>query len=227
MKKIRAIIFNSMHSIGVLIGSIFFLIGIIEILIGALIPAARNVIFFQGLAFLFIGTMIPSLSFYESITMCILMPIRGKEYFIANTIFSLSVNFLSVFILSLILYIINFFLPIEDFKLLILIMFIYLPAAISFNMILCAVSIKGGLLRSIITSVIACGLPSTVLPLVSIGLNTSHDKLKAFFQIIPFPFFLLAVYLVSLVLILISFFLGTRNFNKFRVKGFMLRNKNR
>ncbi|UTC74583.1 hypothetical protein E4O03_10250 [Treponema sp. OMZ 792] len=227
MKKVKAIIFNSMHSVGVLIGSIFFLIGIIEILIGALIPAARNVIFFQGLMFLFVGTMIPSLPFYESITMYILMPIHGKEYFIANSIYSLSVNFLSVFILSLILYIINFFLPIEDFKLLILIMFIYLPAAISFNMILCAVAIKGGLLRSIITSVIAYGLPPTVLTLVTIGLNTSHDKLKSFFEIIPFTLFFLAVYLVSLVLILISFFLGTRNFNEFRIKGFMLRNKNR
>ncbi|UTC62938.1 hypothetical protein E4O05_03310 [Treponema sp. OMZ 787] len=225
MKKIRAIIFNSMHSIGVLIGSIFFLIGIIEILIGALIPAARNVIFFQGLMFLFIGTMIPSLPFYEYITMYILMPIRGKEYFIANTIYSLSVNFLSIFTLSLILYIINFFLPIEDLKLLIWILFIYLPSSVTFNMILCAVSIKGGLLRSIITSVIAYGLPPTVLTLVSIGLNTSHDKLKSFFQIIPFTLFFLAVYLVSLVLILISFFLGTRNFNKFRFKSFMLRNK--
>ena len=97
MKKIKAIIFNYTHGISSLIGAVFFLIGIVEIIIGASIPAARNVIFFQGLMFLFIGTMLPSLTFYESITMYILMPIRGKEYFIANIIYSLLINFFAVF----------------------------------------------------------------------------------------------------------------------------------
>jgi len=225
MKKIMAIIFNSMHSIGTLIGSIFFLIGIIEIIIGALIPAARNVIFFQGLMFLFIGTMIPSLTFCEYITMCILMPIRGKEYFIANIIYSLTVNFLAVFGLSLILYVTNLFMPIEDLKLLILTMLFYLPVAIAFNMILFAIQVKGGLLRSIITSIIAYGLPTAALTVISIYLNTSHDKLKSFFQIIPYPLFLLAVYIISLLIILISYFIGKRNFNKFRFKSFMIMNQ--
>lgn len=225
MKKIRAIIFNSMHSIGTLIGSIFFLIGIIEIIIGALIPAARNVIFFQGLMFLFIGTMVPLVSVYESIITYILMPIRGKEYFIANIIYSLTVNFLAVFSLSLILYVTNLFMPIEELKLLILTMLFYLPVSIAFNMILFAIQVKGGLLRSIITSIIAYGLPPAALTVISICLNSSHDKLKSFFQIIPYPLFLLAVYIVSLLIILISYFIGKRNFNKFRFKSFMIINQ--
>ena len=225
MKKIRAIIFNSMHSIGTLIGSIFFLIGIIEIIIGALIPAARNVIFFQGLMFLFIGTMVPLVSVYESIITYILMPIRGKEYFIANIIYSLTVNFLAVFSLSLILYVTNLFMPIEELKLLILTMLFYLPVSIAFNMILFAIQVKGGLLRSIITSIIAYGLPPAALTVISICLNSSHDKLKSFFQIIPYPLFLLAVYIVSLLIILISYFIGKRNFNKFRFKSFMIMNQ--
>ena len=225
MKKIMAIIFNSIHSVGTLIGSIFFLIGIIEIIIGALIPAARNVIFFQGLMFLFIGTMVPLVSVYESIITYILMPIRGKEYFIANIIYSLTVNFLAVFSLSLILYVTNLFMPIEELKLLILTMLFYLPVSIAFNMILFAIQVKGGLLRSIITSIIAYGLPPAVLTVISIYLNTSHDKLKSFFQIIPYPLFLLAVYIVSLLIILISYFIGKRNFNKFRFKSFMIINQ--
>ena len=225
MKKIRAIIFNSMHSIGTLIGSIFFLIGIIEIIIGALIPAARNVIFFQGLMFLFIGTMVPLVSVYESIITYILMPIRGKEYFIANIIYSLTVNFLAVFSLSLILYVTNLFMPIEELKLLILTMLFYLPVSIAFNMILFAIQVRGGLLRSIITSIIAYGLPPAALTVISICLNSSHDKLKSFFQIIPYPLFLLAVYIVSLLIILISYFIGKRNFNKFRFKSFMIINQ--
>ena len=225
MKKTKAIIFNSMHSIGTLIGSIFFLIGIIEIIIGALIPAARNVIFFQGLMFLFIGTMIPSLTFYEYITMCILMPIRGKEYFIANIIYSLTVNFLAVFGLSLILYVTNLFMPIEEFKLLILTMLFYLPVSIAFNMILFAIQVKGGLLRSIITSIIAYGLPPAALTVISIYLNTSHDKLKSFFQIIPYPLFIFTVYIISSLIVLISYFIGKRNFNKFRFKSFMIMNQ--
>ena len=225
MKKIRAIIFNSMHSIGTLIGSIFFLIGIIEIIIGALIPAARNVIFFQGLMFLFIGTMVPLVSVYESIITYILMPIRGKEYFIANIIYSLTVNFLAVFSLSLILYVTNLFMPIEELKLLILTMLFYLPVSIAFNMILFAIQVRGGLLRSIITSIIAYGLPTSALTVISICLNSSHDKLKSFFQIIPYPLFLLAVYIVSLLIILISYFIGKRNFNKFRFKSFMIINQ--
>ena len=215
MKKTKAIIFNSMHSIGTLIGSIF----------GALIPAARNVIFFQGLMFLFIGTMIPSLTFYEYITMCILMPIRGKEYFIANIIYSLTVNFLAVFGLSLILYVTNLFMPIEELKLLILTMLFYLPVSIAFNMILFAIQVKGGLLRSIITSIIAYGLPPAALTVISIYLNTSHDKLKSFFQIIPYPLFILTVYIISSLIVLISYFIGKRNFNKFRFKSFMIMNQ--
>lgn len=225
MKKIKAIIFNYTHGISSLIGAVFFLIGIVEIIIGASIPAARNFIFFQGLMFLFIGTMIPSLPFYESITMYILIPIRGKEYFIANIIYSLLINFFAVFSLSIILSFINFFIAIEDFKFIILIMLFYFPIAIAFTLSLCAISVRGGLLRTIIVSIIAYGFPPALATLLNLYLMNSQNTVQTFFEIWNWHLLFLFVYVASLIVVLISYFIGIRNFNKFRLTGFMIKNR--
>ena len=51
------------------------------------------------------------------------------------------------------------------------------------------------------------------------------ELIKSFFERVSYPLFILAVYIISLVIILISYFIGKRNFNKFRFKSFMIMNQ--
>ena len=98
------------------------------------------------------------------------------------------------------------------------------PFIIAFSMTLSALSIKGGLLRFIIIMTVGYGL----FPAVAMMMISDLPKLeliKSFFERVSYPLFILVVYIVSLLIILISYFIGIRNFNKFRFKSFMIMNQ--
>lgn len=225
MKKIRAIIFNSMHSINFVLGGIFCLIGFIEMIIGMLIPIplAMKILFFQGLIFFCYGLITNQFSLYDQTLVFILTPVRGKEFFKAKLIYSIFTSFFALMFLGLILFLINIFIPIWDLKFMIFIGPILFPFIIAFSMILSALSIKGGLLRFIIM-IVGYGLfPS--LSMMMISDLPKLELIKSFFERVSYPLFLLVVYIVSLLIILISYFIGKRNFNKFRFKSFMIINQ--
>ena len=125
--------------------------------------------------------------------------------------------------LGLILFLINIFIPIWDLKFMIFIGPILFPFIIAFSMILSALSIKGGLLRFIIM-IAGYGL----FPAVSMIMISDLPKLeliKSFFERVSYPLFILTVYIISSLIVLISYFIGKRNFNKFRFKSFMIMNQ--
>ena len=226
MKKIMAIIFNSIHSVNFVLGGIFCLIGFIEMIIGMLIPIplAMKILFFQGLIFFCYGLITNQFSLYDQTLVFILTPVRGKEFFKAKLIYSIFASFFALMFLGLILFLINIFIPIWDLKFMIFIGPILFPFIIAFSMILSALSIKGGLLRFIIIMIVGYGL----FPSLSVMMISDLPKLeliKSFFERVSYPLFLLAVYIVSLLIILISYFIGKRNFNKFRFKSFMIINQ--
>ena len=225
MKKIRAIIFNSMHSINFVLGGIFCLIGFIEMIIGMLIPIplAMKILFFQGLIFFCYGLITNQFSLYDQTLVFILTPVRGKEFFKAKLIYSIFTSFFALMFLGLILFLINIFIPIWDLKFMIFIGPVLFPFIIAFSMILSALSIKGGLLRFIIM-IVGYGLfPS--LSMMMISDLPKLELIKSFFERVSYPLFLLAVYIISLLIILVSYFIGIRNFNKFRFKSFMIMNQ--
>ena len=227
MKKIMAIIFNSIHSVNFVLGGIFCLIGFIEMIIGMLIPIplAMKILFFQGLIFFCYGLITNQFSLYDQTLVFILTPVRGKEFFKAKLIYSIFTSFFALMFLGLILFLINIFTPIWDLKFMIFIGSILFPFIIAFSMILSALSIKGGLIRFIIIMIIAYGLLPTISIMMISSLNGNIEIVKSFFETVQPPLFLLAVYLVSLLIILISYFISIRNFNKFRFKSFMIMNQ--
>lgn len=226
MKKTKAIIFNSMHSVNFVLSGIFCLIGFIEMIIGILIPIplAMKILFFQGLIFFCYGLIINQLSLYDQILVFILTPVRGKEFFKVKLIYSIFTSFFALMFLGLILFLINIFTPIWDLKFMIFIGSVLFPFIIAFSMTLSALSIKGGLLRFIIIMTVGYGL----FPAVAMMMISDLPKLeliKSFFERVSYPLFILVVYIVSLLIILISYFIGIRNFNKFRFKSFMIMNQ--
>ena len=226
MKKIRAIIFNSINSVNFVLSGIFCLIGFIEMIIGLLIsiPQAMRILFFQGLIFFCYGLIINQLSLYDQISIFILTPVGGKDIFKAKLIYSILTSFFALMFLGLILFLINIFIPIWDLKFMIFIGPILFPFIIAFSMILSALSIKGGLLRFIIIMIVGYGLfPS--LSMMMISDLPKLELIKSFFERVSYPLFLLAVYIISLLIILVSYFIGIRNFNKFRFKSFMIMNQ--
>nr|WP_314779630.1 hypothetical protein [uncultured Treponema sp.] len=225
MKKIMAIIFNSIHSVNFVLGGIFCLIGFIEMIIGMLIPIplAMKILFFQGLIFFCYGLITNQFSLYDQTLVFILTPVREKEFFKAKLIYSIFASFFALMFLGLILFLINIFIPIWDLKFMIFIGPILFPFIIAFSMILSALSIKGGLLRFIIM-IAGYGL----FPAVSMIMISDLPKLeliKSFFERVSYPLFILTVYIISSLIVLISYFIGKRNFNKFRFKSFMIMNQ--
>lgn len=225
MKKIMAIIFNSIHSVNFVLGGIFCLIGFIEMIIGMLIPIplAMKILFFQGLIFFCYGLITNQFSLYDQTLVFILTPVREKEFFKAKLIYSIFASFFALMFLGLILFLINIFIPIWDLKFMIFIGPILFPFIIAFSMILSALSIKGGLLRFIIM-IAGYGL----FPAVSMIMISDLPKLeliKSFFERVSYPLFILTVYIISSLIVLISYFIGKRNFNKFRFKSFMIINQ--
>ncbi|MGI5084986.1 hypothetical protein [Treponema putidum] len=226
MKKIRAIIFNSINSVNFMLGGIFCLIGFIEMIVGLLIsiPQAMRILFFQGLIFFCYGLIINQLSLYDQISIFILTPVRGKDIFKAKLIYSILTSFFALMFLGLILFLINIFIPIGDIKFMIFIGLVLFPLIISFSMILSALSIKGGLLRFIIIMIVGYGLFPAV-SMIMISDLPNLELIKSFFERVHYPLFLLAVYIISSLIVLISYFIGKRNFNKFRFKSFMIMNQ--
>ena len=220
-----AIIFNSIHSVNFVLGGIFCLIGFIEMIIGMLIPIplAMKILFFQGLIFFCYGLITNQFSLYDQTLVFILTPVREKEFFKAKLIYSIFASFFALMFLGLILFLINIFIPIWDLKFMIFIGPILFPFIIAFSMILSALSIKGGLLRFIIM-IAGYGL----FPAVSMIMISDLPKLeliKSFFERVSYPLFILTVYIISSLIVLISYFIGKRNFNKFRFKSFMIINQ--
>ena len=204
MKKIMAIIFNSIHSVNFVLGGIFCLIGFIEMIIGMLIPIplSMKILFFQGLIFFCYGLITNQFSLYDQILVFILTPVRGKEFFKAKLIYSIFTSFFALMFLGLILFLINIFTPVWDLKFMIFIGLVLFPFIIAFSMILSALSIKGGLLRFIIIMIVGYGLLPTISIMMISSLNGNIEIVKSFFETVQPPLFLLAVYLVCLVLIL-------------------------
>ena len=226
MKKIRAIIFNSINSVNFVLSGIFCLIGFIEMIIGLLIsiPQAMRILFFQGLIFFCYGLIINQLSLYDQISIFILTPVGGKDIFKAKLIYSILTSFFALMFLGLILFLINIFIPIGDIKFMIFIGLVLFPLIISFSMILSALSIKGSLLRFIIIMIVGYGLFPAV-SMIMISDLPNLELIKSFFERVHYPLFLLAVYIISSLIVLISYFIGKRNFNKFRFKSFMIMNQ--
>ena len=75
------------------------------------------------------------------------------------------------------------------------------PFIIAFSMILSALSIKGGLLRFIIIMTVGYGLFPAV-SMIMISDLPNLELIKSFFERVSYPLFILAVYIISLVLIL-------------------------
>ena len=225
MKKIRAIIFNSMHSVNFVLGGIFCLIGFIEMIIGMLIPIplAMKILFFQGLIFFCYGLITNQFSLYDQTLVFILTPVRGKEFFKVKLIYSIFTSFFALMFLGLILFLINIFTPIWDLKFMIFIGSVLFPFIIAFSMILSALSIKGGLLRFIIM-IVGYGLFPAV-SMIMISDLPNLELIKSFFERVSYPLFILAVYIISSLIVLIYYFIGKRNFNKFRFKSFMIINQ--
>lgn len=221
MKKIKALIFNSMYSSSIIFAIIFSSISIIELIVGLFIPKTRSVMFTQSFLFMLIGC----LSFINSndqFFSFLLFPLSAKTILKAKLIQILTVLIFICMLFSLVLFFSHLYEPIHNLHVIFFIAAAIFPVIFVISFLWFCVILKGNIAATIMFSILLYGMPGICAGIISSISPRFYILIFEFFNGINTFLILAEIYLVCSVIIFLLYKLGLRNLKKLQHNAFFV-----
>ena len=221
MKKIKALIFNSMYSNSIVFAIIFLSVSVIELILGLFIPAARPLLFVQSFLLSVVGSL-GVINSNDQFFSFLLFPLEAKIILRAKLIQILATLIFICMLFTLVLFVSHLFEPIRNLYFVFFIAAAILPVICTISFLWFCVILRGHIVVTFIFSILLYGLPGMsagIITLISPELYISLFELL----ISTNKFVILAaVYLVCSVIIFLLYKLGLRNFQKLQHNAYFV-----